>query len=199
MKAKLYSLENDLHKKEKTLQDENLLLQNEISSHKFTVDRFKHNKEHFKFYTRFESYELFKAVLNFIQPAADKLYYWGNTSKENLTMENSSKLGRKRKLSTEEEFFLVLVRLRGGFPLEDLGIRYQISTSNISRILITWFDFLHTQFRAIPIWATRQTVDKTMPMCFQKLYPKTRVIFDCTELFTEMPTSYRSQSATFSN
>ena len=58
-----------------------------------------------------------------------------------LTMENSSKLGRKRKLSTEEEFFLVLVRLRGGFPLEDLGIRYQISTSNISRILITWFDF----------------------------------------------------------
>ena len=38
-----------------------------------------------------------------------------------------------------------------------------------------------------------------MPRCFQKLYPKTTVIIDCTELFTEMPKSYRSQSATFSN
>ena len=31
------------------------------------------------------------------------------------------------------------------------------------------------------------------------MYPTTRVIIDCTEIFTEMPTSYRSQSATFSS
>ena len=35
--------------------------------------------------------------------------------------------------------------------------------------------------------------------CFKDLYPKTRVIIDYTEIFTEMPSSYRSQSATFSN
>ena len=38
-----------------------------------------------------------------------------------------------------------------------------------------------------------------MPKCFKDMYPTTRVIIDCTEIFTEMPTSYRSQSATFSN
>ena len=38
-----------------------------------------------------------------------------------------------------------------------------------------------------------------MPQCFRELYPTTRVIIDCTEIFTEMPTSYRSQSATFSS
>ena len=31
------------------------------------------------------------------------------------------------------------------------------------------------------------------------MYSTTSVITDCTEIFSEIPTSYRSQSATFSN
>ena len=65
--------------------------------------------------------------------------------------------------------------------------------------MITWYDFLHTQFRSLPIWATRQTVDEAMPKCFQTIYPKTTVVLDCTEIFIEVPSSYRSQSATFSS
>ena len=38
-----------------------------------------------------------------------------------------------------------------------------------------------------------------MPKRFVDLYPNTRVVIDCTEIFMEMPTSYRSQSATFSS
>ena len=74
-------------------------------------------------------------------------------------------------LSTEEEFFLVLVRLRGNYPVEDLDVRFNMSDSNISRILITWYDFLHTQLRALPVWASRKTVDSTMPKCFKETYP----------------------------
>ena len=59
--------------------------------------------------------------------------------------------------------------------------------------------FLHTQLRSLPIWATRDTVNDTMPKCFRNVYPKTRVILDCTEIFIEMPSSYRSQAATFSS
>ena len=110
----------------------------------------------------------------------------------------SSPRGRARKFSSEEEFFLVLVRLRGNFPIEDTAIRFNMSTSNISRILIAWFDFLHTQLRSLSIWATRDTVNDTMPKCFRNVYPKTRVILDCTEIFIEVPSSYRSQAATFS-
>jgi len=58
---------------------------------------------------------------------------------------------------------------------------------------------LHSQFRMLPIWASKETVNKTMPNCFKEKYHTTRVILDCTELFIEMPTSYRTQSATFSN
>ena len=99
----------------------------------------------------------------------------------------------------KKSFFLVLVRLRGNFPIEDMAIRFNMSTSNISRILIAWFDSLHTQLRSLPIWATRDTVNDTMPKCFRNVYPKTRVILDCTEIFIEVPSSYRSQAATFSS
>ena len=37
-----------------------------------------------------------------------------------------------------------------------------------------------------------------MPQSFKNTYPNTRVIIDCTELFIEKPTSFRSQSATYS-
>ena len=80
-----------------------------------------------------------------------------------------------------------------------MAILFGMSTSNVNRILITWFDFLHTQVRALPISASRKTVDDTMPKCFRGLYPKTRDIIDCTEIYIEIPFSFRSQSATFSN
>ena len=38
-----------------------------------------------------------------------------------------------------------------------------------------------------------------MPKAFRDSCPNTRVIIDCTELFIERPTSFRSQSATYSS
>ena len=164
------------------------------------MDRFQHNKVHFKFYTGFESYEMFKVVLEYLKPAANSLIYWGSSSKVENTQSNTGKRGRSRLTTPEEEFFMTLTRLRCAFPIEDLGIRFNMSTSNISRILVTWIDFLHTRLRILPIWASKKTVIDTMPKCFKELYPATRIIIDCTEIFTEMPpTSYRSQSATFSS
>ena len=136
----------------------------------------------------------------FLKPAAENLLYWGNTSCNKQTDTCAEqKVGRNRKLTCEEERFLVLIRIRNNFPLEDMAIRFGMATSNVSRILITWFDFLHTQLRALPLWASRKTIDDTMPKCFRGLYPKTRFIIDCTEICIEIRSSFRSQSATFSN
>ena len=38
-----------------------------------------------------------------------------------------------------------------------------------------------------------------MPESFKKSYPTTRVIIDCTEIFIETPSSFRTQSVTYSN
>ena len=84
-------------------------------------------------------------------------------------------------------------------PTEDLSARFNISTSIISRIIITWIDFLHSKFRALPIWSYRKSIDEFILKAFKELYPSTRCIVDCAEIFIEMPAFYRSQSATFYN
>ena len=38
----------------------------------------------------------------------------------------------------------------------------------------------------------------TMPACFKAHYSQTRIIIDCTEIFIEMPSSFRAQSQTYS-
>ena len=55
----------DLQLKVSDLQEENESLKIELAQNKFSIDRFKHNDEHFKFYTGMPSFSVFKAVLNF--------------------------------------------------------------------------------------------------------------------------------------
>ena len=106
--------------------------------------------------------------------------------------------GPKRSSTPEQEFFLVLVRLRLGLLEEDLATRCGMPQSQMSRIFITWVDFLHTRFRTYPIWPARGSINTTMPVVFKAMYPSTRVVIDCTEIFIERPSSFQSQSATCS-
>ena len=99
----------------------------------------------------------------------------------------------------EQEFFLVLVRLRLGLLEEDIASRAGISSSHFSRIWVTWLDFLHSKFRTYPIWPTKACAQQTMPKCFKEIYPSVRVIIDCTEIFIEKPNSVKYQSQTYSN
>ena len=198
LKVTIAYLEEDIKEKIKKLSEKDEI----IAESKFYIDRFKHNQVHFKFYAGFDSYGQFKCVLEYLQPAASMLSYWENGRKSKIEKIESSgkKAGRTRSLNPEEELFLTLTRLRCGFPTMDLAIRFNnMSTGNIIRILVIWFDFLHSQFRMLPIWASKKYVEGSMPKEFKDAYPATRVILDCTELFIEMPTSARAQSSTFSN
>ena len=72
---------------------------------------------------------------------------------------------------------------------QDLAIRFGISTGNVSQIFITWTKLLSHELDVLIIWPSRQQIRKTLPECFQKLYPKSRTIVDCTEIFKEKPSS----------
>lgn len=55
-------------------------------------------------------------------------------------------LGRPRKLNSKEEFFLVMCTLRQGFAERHLGHLYNISQSTVSRIIISWVNFMYLRF-----------------------------------------------------
>ena len=166
----------------------------------FRLERFIASDHEFTFYTGFPDYATFKVFFDYLSPACNNLIYYGypNGAETAVISEEHKKSGRTRTLSPEQELFMVLVRLRCGLLLEDVAHRFNLSLSHVSRIWVTWVNFLHQQLRILPIGPSRAFVDENMPQCFKSTYPSTRVIIDCTEIFLEMPSSCRSQSATFS-
>ena len=91
------------------------------------------------------------------------------------------------------------MRLLCGLLEADIAHRACISVAHYSRIFISCIDFLHSRFRSLPIWASGQKVDETMPKFFKETYPTTRVIIDATEIFIEIPSSLWTQSESYSH
>lgn len=146
------------------------------------------------FYTGFSSYAHLKVCFDFLGPATNHLHY-----RDSTRVTHERKKTRPRSLSPLNEFFLTLVRLRLGLLEEDIGYRFGVSQSTVSRIFTTWINFLYLQFKQIPIWPPREFVQAHMPNVFKQQYPTTRVIIDATELFIQQPSLPELQQRTFSN
>ena len=86
-----------------------------------------------------------------------------------------------------DELFMFLCRLKCGFLAEDLSVRFNIHRSSVRRKNITWTYYLYFLLGSINIWPNREAILKHMPQDFKILYPKTRIIMYCTEIFTEKP------------
>ncbi|KAH7957949.1 hypothetical protein HPB51_028063 [Rhipicephalus microplus] len=162
----------------------------------FTVERFKDCDEDMLFYTGLPSYNHFKKLLVYLNPGDDGCNVLRSERTE--SSEPRSSRGRKRKLSTENELFLVLVRLRLGLFEDDLAHRFCIAQSTVSRICTSWINFLYAKLGLLPLWAPRRIVDATMPPEFKEKYSSTRVILDATEIQCEVPSSLSLQSTTYS-
>ena len=77
--------------------------------------------------------------------------------------EKSTNKGRKKLLPPHNEFFLLLVRLRLGLFEQDLAYHFHVSQSTVSRIIITWSNFLYPQFKQIPVWPLRSLISSNIP------------------------------------
>ena len=148
----------------------------------------------FQFYTGFQDYATFKIFYDMLGPAVNCLNYWGSE----IVGATKSVQGRNRSLSPMEECFLVLVRIHLGLFEKDLAYRFGISISTVSRICITWINFLFIKLKELPLWPKREIITANMPSVFKDLYPTTRVIIDATEIFVEVPSLPELQQMTFS-
>ena len=148
-----------------------------------------------QFYTGFRNYSTLMALYKLLGPAVNCLNYWGSEIKG----DSKSIYGRHRSLLPTEEFFMVLVRLKLGLFEQDLAYRFGISVSTVSRICITWISLLYVKLKELPLWPCRDMVQANMPQSFKKLYPSTRVIIDCTEIFVDVPSLPLIQQMTFSS
>lgn len=161
---------------------------------RFGVRKFQGSDGDIRFFTGLPSYGIFMSLFMFLQPLLGQLAYRSDSKGSTRPYKPTP-----RALEPIDEFFLVLTRLRLGSLEQDLAERFRISTATVSRICTTWIKFLDKQLRPLITWPSRSLIDKHMPSQFRELYPTTRVILDCTEIFTEKPSSLPVQSATYSN
>lgn len=66
---------------------------------------------------------------------------------------------------------------------------FNVSTTTVSRVIITWANFLYLVLGSLPIWMTKEQVRATMPAKFKEYFPDVRVILDCTEIRCENSTA----------
>ncbi|XP_035988198.1 uncharacterized protein LOC105923908 isoform X2 [Fundulus heteroclitus] len=156
----------------------------------FSVDDVKNDDKQFQFYTGL-TWIQFMALWNFLGPAKDDLTYYKSSKPEKSPSERP---GVKRKLDPINELFLTLIRLRSGLLLNDLAYRFGISVSLVSKIVMTWIQFLYLELSKLkkPMFATRETVARTLPSCFKK-FEGIRTIIDCTEFFVEQASNFEQQ------
>lgn len=172
----------------------------------FTIVNFT-SDEDITFYTGFPSYDVFMATYNYLNPGqnGENIRFWRSVSNDvdPEYYEREPELGvgpgRPRTLNAKEEFFLVMCRLRQGFPERHLGHLFDISQSTVSRIVISWVNFMYLMFGQLNIWPSRKVVNDNMPQDFKGKYPNTRAIIDCTEIKCQMPSSLLLNSELFSS
>ena len=129
--------------------------------------------ENIAFYTGFPNFATFNAVYEFLNTGTNgenirycsskersvpKSFYDENEN-ETEEPEECTHKGRKRSLGAREEFFLVLCRLTRGFAEQHLAYLFHISQPTVSRIFLSWINYLYLKFGQVSIWAKRMLLE----------------------------------------
>lgn len=101
--------------------------------------------------------------------------------------------------SVEDNFLLVLMKLRLGLSTIDLAVRFNVSEATVSKLFTTWINYLYVHLGDLKIWPHRNVIISNMPPNFKEKYPNTIIIIDATELRIQTPSSLLRQSQSYSS
>jgi hypothetical protein len=152
----------------------------------FGLQRFSNDKKLIKFYTGFVSYELLINFYHSIAQHALSARTWAQVQRGGESDTSSNGLNS---LLPIDQMFMFLHKLRLGSLDQELADKFNVSQTTVSRNTKTWCNLLYVILGSQPLWPSRRLVRKFMPASFRKLYPDTRVIIDCTELYIQSPAS----------
>ncbi|XP_044594885.1 uncharacterized protein LOC123272252 [Cotesia glomerata] len=105
----------------------------------------------------------------------------------------STKIDKKTKL------LITLTKLKTGLTFTALGVLFSIHKTSAQKIFISNLQQLNILLKNFIVWPSRATIQATLPEAFKKNYPATRVIIDCTEVYTEQPPEVRQKVLMYSD
>ena len=158
----------------------------------FRVECIADNNSLVSLYTGFPSYDVLLSFYKFLGPAVENLQYWGTKPKTKATR-------RRMKLDPFNQLFTTLVKLKLDLNIRDIAIRFQVSTSTVSRYFITWVCFMYHELKEVPWFPSKRQIAGTLPYAFRERYPTRVAIIDTSEIFIETPSDLMLQSTAWSN
>ena len=100
------------------------------------------------FYTGFPYYGTFKALFDYLKDAAATKRNWRGretANKSHFSDKFQTKPGPDSKLTLEEEFLIVMMRLKVGLFQKDLAHRFGISEATVSRLFTSWINLMYLE------------------------------------------------------
>ncbi|KAK2820266.1 hypothetical protein Q5P01_023225 [Channa striata] len=140
-----------------------------------------------RFYTKFPSEDVFRIFWESINPSASRLVHWTKAKR------------MARSMPLIDEFLMYCMRVAVGMKEQLIADMFNVSIAAVSRVTITWANYLFIILSYLPIWISREKVKSSLPLKFRKHCPTVRVILDCTEIAIDTSSSLTLQSETFSN
>lgn len=163
----------------------------------FTYANVKKDNKLLQFYTGFTCSSDFESFFEFINCGENGENV--RLTEAHVRDPKGSAKRRNRKLSGRDQLLLVLCRLKVGLYEQDLAFRFSISQGTVSKILVSWINFLYIQLGRLVLWPSRQYVDRNMPDDFKAEYPTTRVVIDATEIQCQVPSSFLNKTVSYSS
>lgn len=185
---------------------ENMVLQQRVASlesRSLCLANIRDNDKLFQFYTNLPNYAVFDALSDYLLKRAvqtDGLSRWNGPKRYSKQMKSgvhSTRLS-SRKLSFEDELFLVLLKLKTGRMNEDLAFHFDISVGSVSHIFSTWLCFLFNELKLLFEMANVGCEVDGIPAIYRSLFGL-RIVIDCTELMLQKPSDLQERKETFSN
>ena len=107
---------------------------------------FKGSEKVLRFYTGISSFTVLMALFRLVSVAVPE--------------------GGAAKLSQFDNFILTLMKLRLNASNYDLGFRFGVSESTVSRAFAKWIEAMDIRLSSLITWPDRESIQKTMPFCF---------------------------------
>ena len=104
-----------------------------------------------------------------------------------------------KKLSLEDHVLLVLMKLKLGLLNKDLAVRFDISTSRISKIFRSSVPLIAAHMTNLIVWPGHGRIKNYLPRTFKKNFKDCVCIIDCGEIFIERPKNLTARAQTWSN
>ena len=164
----------------------------ELKERTVSIEHIRESDQLCRFYTGFPNYGTYKALFDYLKDAVTKKRCWRGEeiiAKNHFSERCQSKPGPESKLTLKQEFLMVMMRLKVGLLQRDLARQFGVVESTVSRVFTSWINLMFVELKRLCEMPESESSEKAKQ--FGK-FPLVRVILDCTEVYTQKPSSLQA-------